>query len=199
MENLQPLEAYTQTDISWPRIGVVMGLVFAIVMLASATMAGVPLDQAITVCLLAGLAAAVLFPLIFSRLVQKMIRKGYRGDPPFQVTAPGDAYTHRLPASLRVSDKMAVGGVLFVSPASFAFVPHSRNLPKYRATVLIPVVENMQIDTVPQAMTPLRHLILKSLPPLLRINEFLFVSPRPEDTAAKLRDIILRAHGKPRT
>ena len=207
MQDVQPLEAYRDDSISWLRVGVLAGGFFGLGMTVLFLVMGLlmtawttrPRGFIVALVVQTGLGAGVLFGVLFALLFRWMIRRmtvrAFNGAAPFQVSAPGGEYTHRLPASLRVSDAMAVGGVVFFSPATIAFVPHTRNLARYRHTVLIAIDRQLRVSTVPQALTALRKLTFKSLPPLLRITtgegEWRFLVPRPHDTAGKLRRILV--------
>jgi hypothetical protein len=202
MDNLQPLSAYTD-DITrvWARTGTVTGVAFGAVMaigvgwmLPSTTGPAATIASETLALFGGGGSFGYLCSRSMARSWQTMRENIYEGKPPFEVYAPSSGYTHRLPASLRTSDRFAIGGVVFIGPRAIAFVPHAMNLPAHRTTIVVPVGDTITVDTFPQRSTFFRRLWCGALPELLQVRsggeQWSFLVPRPQDTSDRLRDVV---------
>lgn len=201
MENLQPLEAYVDgMSALWTRQGRLVGIAFGAVMAVVTVLTGPSnVDRGVLAGgLLTFVGGGLLFGLVWSRRMARRMRVMtealYAGRSPFAVDTPPGSYGYRLPASLRTSDRFAVGGVLFLGRAVMTFVPHQRNLPSYRDPVILPVDQDFAVDLVAQRSTLVRRALFGSLPALVRVTSrgasWLFLVPRPEDTAQRIRKVV---------
>ncbi len=203
MENLQPLDAYTEAIATqWKRqgwvVGAAFGLVMALVTPWMGPMNGSGQNRRMVMVLAAFVGGGWLFGFGWSRWMTRSMRsmteRVYRGTAPFAVDVPSGDYGFRLPASLRVSDRVAIGGVLFLGRSGLAFVPHGLNLPSQRNLTLVPVDRECTVALVPQRSTVIRTLLFGALPALVRVTcqgtSLLVLVPRPEDTVKKIHDIV---------
>lgn len=201
MEDLQPLEAYFDDQSQhWMRMGAVAGMAFGALVAAAAYAWGRPLaglsleNTAVLVFVVAGSIFGFAWSARMKSAIQNVTRAVYLGTAPFAVEPPTGAYTHRLPASWRTSDRFAVGGVLFVGKGTLAFVPHARNLPKHRTPVFIKYGRDTTIDTESQPMTTMRRILFSRLPDLLRVSnrqdEWRFIVPRAGETVDTIRRVV---------
>ena len=108
IRSLQPFSAYADGQPLWTRLGVLMGVVFGAAMAAVAYWLG--RDEAPAFALGGGVVGLG-FPLLLRRSFRPMTRAVYDGKPPFLVETPSGDYAYRLPATWRISDRFAIGGV----------------------------------------------------------------------------------------
>lgn len=146
MTQIAPLEAYREgiLAISTARLGLRTGSLFALLffpgMAAVSLWAspGRPIPWLLLagVSLLAGALFGLLFPPGLKRSLLRTTEAVYRGEPPYSTIPPDARFEHSLPCSL-MAGKLAVGGVLYLAPGLATFVPHGRNLPRHRTSVVI--------------------------------------------------------------
>jgi len=73
----------------------------------------------------------------------------YRGDPELvPPPPPADEYPLRLPCGLLLGPKRMMGGVMYLGPGGFLFVPHLRNAPALREPISIGPVRAIVVERV---------------------------------------------------
>ena len=202
METLQPLKAYTEGSAAvWARQAWLAGVAFgaAMAILTPWIAPGEGRTRATTVAALVAFAGGgSLCGFTWSRWMMRSMRRMterlYDGSPPFAVDAPAGAYRYRLPASLRTSDRFAIGGVLFLGRGAMVFVPHRLNLSSHRQPINVLIEGEVGVEAIPQRSTAIRRVLFGDLPALVRVScngqSWLFLVPWPEDTAQKIHDVI---------
>ncbi|MCH9648198.1 MAG: hypothetical protein K0U98_08165 [Deltaproteobacteria bacterium] len=145
------------------------------------------------------LVAGCLFGFLFSTFLQwwltRMAKAIYRGIGPYAASPPpGRDFQYRLPCTWKKSPTMGVGGVLFIASDALAFVPHSRNLPRDRGSIEIPLGSDTFLEIAEQPVKRWQRTLFSEIPPILRLGgaqeTWDLLVPDPEGVAARLRSIL---------
>ncbi|MBV8886346.1 MAG: hypothetical protein JO235_20460 [Chroococcidiopsidaceae cyanobacterium CP_BM_RX_35] len=126
--------------------------------------------------------------------MQRFTKEIYAGVGKFATPPPtSDAYKYRLACSWRKSDKLAVGGVLYLGENDMIFVPHLANLPSDREPFTIVYAQDLSLQLVPQRLKGFNRLLVPRPPELLQISSLggsrLFLVPTPKQVAARIRQV----------
>jgi hypothetical protein len=158
--------------------------------------------------LTSGISFGILFGLVFALMFPARMRKQlstatdaiYFDDPKF-VVLPSDklGLTHRLPCSWMKSDNFAVGGVLYLGPRGFLFMPHNKNLPTHREPFEIQPIEEIRFSLVKPRLNILTRLLVERIPLHLQIESrdrsARFLVPDAENTLNKISRAIRPLNG----
>jgi hypothetical protein len=118
----------------------------------------------------------------------------YDGDPEFVAPPPpAEEYPFRLPGSLVVTAKAYLGGVLYLGPSGFLFVPNVNHAPEWREPVPIGPVRAITLDTGFVRMPRLARLLGAHVEVLLiRWEEKMvaLVVPEPAETQRRMYGLL---------
>ncbi len=178
MENLVPREFYDIDESGyWQRSGLTAGLLFGIGMgvtwffLFPSTMG---LGWRALLSILIGLGCGVGFGKHFPRRFRKkwnsMLDRLYAGDTEIDVPPPCEKdLRYRLPCSWKRSEHFAVGGVLYIGPHGFLFVPHKKNLQRDRSILEMGPSKSLQLSLTTPKLTGVFKLLVPRPPSLLQV------------------------------
>jgi len=191
MKDLIPLEKYLVTKPLGGRAAMTAGAMYGFFMGLFALFLTKSWLAFIGALAFGGVAFGMLFPWRFNRRMKKVTRDVFENRGKLATQPPMDAdYQHRLLASHRISQVMAVGGALYFARDRAAFVPHAVNLAKYREPVAIPL-SGATFELIAQQPTTLQKAVIANPPKMLRINAggqtYDFIVPVPEETLEKVR------------
>jgi hypothetical protein len=206
MKQLAPIEAYRESiaTVSGTRLGWITGIAFGslllaglvatIVVLAPSNAGGqIPWSLLVGAAAISGVIFGITFPRSIKRRLLRVTEAVYSGTGSYASTAPGGAYTHRLPCSL-VNSRLEVGGVLYLGRRLATFVPHSMNLPRHRQPLAIADGTECVVETVARPRTFLATLLGVDLPDLVRIvsaqGAWELNMPRPAQLALEIRTLL---------
>lgn len=121
------------------------------------------------------------------RKVWAKLERIYRGDPELvPPPPPAEEYPLRLPCGLLLGPKRAMGGVLYLGPGGFLFVPHLRNAPALREPFAIGPVRSIVVERVWFRNTRLARFYTGRFGEALRVRwqggALLFAVPAPAHT-----------------
>jgi len=139
-----------------------------------------------------GAAAAfgVLWVVFFTREMTRVARRIYGGDPAIVPSPPAGRFETRLMCNRLVSQKLGVGGHLYLGPDEWAFVPHRKNRQVDQTPLHLPVNRIRRVDQIEFRPTGLARLISAQPVPIVRIladDTSSFVTPNPTEVATELR------------
>jgi hypothetical protein len=179
--------AHYGRDASWPRVRALQAVVFALflgVTMFLAALVAVHFDGGLErgdvkaiamISLLAGgMAGALGYDWAAPserRKMQALLARIYHGDPELVPPPPSaDDYPLRLPCGIILGPRRALGGVLYLGPSGFLFVPHLRNAPAYREPIPIGPVRSIVVERVWYRTTRLARLYTGRYGEALRIR-----------------------------
>jgi hypothetical protein len=223
MENLLPRTAYDADETGmWKRMplvggilaflfgGIGFGIIFPIGFkwLFSLIMQEPVSLPLLRIGLASGISFGILFGLVFALRFPARARKQlstatdaiYFDDPKFIVLPPPHlGLTHRLPCSWMRRDNLAVGGVLYLGPSGFLFMPHTKNLPTHREPFEIQPIEDIRFSLVKPRLNILTRLLVERIPLHLEIESrdrsARFMVPEAESTLNKITRAIRPLNG----
>lgn len=141
-----------------------------------------------------GVVSALLFGVLWTALfrygMRRFVRRVYDGDSKLVPSPPDGAFEARVPCNLLLTDKMAVGGHLYLGRDRSVFMPHNRNLRRHRNPVVLTPRSGSGI-TVKYLTPPLLTRLIARRPikvfdlSVAEGNVRLLV-PQPEDVLPKL-------------
>jgi hypothetical protein len=191
MRDLIALEDYVASlGSGLRRSSIVSGLVFGLSMGAFCLLALWPTSgpaKALSIATLGGVATGLAFGFMFPRNLKKKLqhfaRSVFQGEGRYAAPPPAGAWEARVPCN-RMAGSIGIGGLLYLQPGGFAFVPHSVNLPRHRQ-IVISTGEPLATKLVNFQGNRWQRLLVPQPPPLLEISSpsdsWRFVVPKPEE------------------
>jgi hypothetical protein len=204
IENLLPREAYEIDEtgyrkrLPWFLFISFAGLCGTMMTITLAIVFEMGIAQAILTYLVVGVLGggyASFFSWIARRSNKLFTDKLYRGDLKFDVPPPATKnLKYRLVCSWIKSNKLAIGGVLYIGKDLLLFVPHKHNPPKHSQPFEIAPLENLTLGLA----KPRRNLIDKILIPKPRSfieikwleHSARFSVPQPLETLSEIESKI---------
>lgn len=191
MRDLINLDDYVATlggDFS--RMSVVSGVLFGLPMGLFGLLALWPTagpEKALSFAALGGASTGLLFGFFFPRSLrkkmQRIARSVFAAEGRYAAPPPGGIWTARVPSNYLLGP-IGVGGILYLQPGGFAFVPHSGNLPRHRQIVTA-TGEPLTAKLIALPPSWWHSLVVAERPPLLEIaaasKAWRFVVPKPEE------------------
>jgi hypothetical protein len=92
---------------------------------------------ALMIGIITGVLFGTLWTVWFRLAMRRFVRRVYHGDPKLVPQPPEGGFEARVPCNLLLTDKMAVGGHLYLGRDQSVFVPHNRNLRQHRSPVVL--------------------------------------------------------------
>lgn len=156
---------------------------------------------AVVVGVLGALAFGFLWTWTMTLGVRRLLRRVYGGDPRIVPAPPAGEYEYRFPCSYLPSLMMAIGGHLYLGPAAWTFVPHTRNLKRHRTLVSIPITPGTDVETVEVRMPFWARIFTPGQQYRLQVRTAaattMFLTPDPRVLAPRLREYLHAASATP--
>jgi hypothetical protein len=157
-------------------------------------------SKALQTATLGGVVAGLVFGYLLPRRLKKKLRhlsrSVFQGEGRYAAPPPAGAWEARVPCN-RMAGSIGIGGLLYLQPGGFAFVPHSVNLPRHRQTVTS-TGEPLTARLIALPSAWWHPLVTSVRPPLLEISSsgdaWQFVVPKPEEILPGIeRELLPRA------
>jgi len=171
------------------RMSIVSGAFFGLTMSLFGLLALWPTagpEKALSLAALGGASSGLLFGFFFPRSLkkkmQRIARSVFTAEGRYAAPPPAGTWTARVPCNYLLGS-IGVGGLLYLQPDGFAFVPHSGNLPRHRQIVTA-TAEPLTAKLIELPPSWWHSLVVAERPPLLEIasasTAWRFVVPKPE-------------------
>jgi len=175
------------------RMSIVTGAVFGLTMGLFGLLALWPTagpERALALAVLGGASSGLIFGFFFPRSLQKKMqriaRSVFTAEGRYAAPPPAGTWTARVPCNYLLGS-IGVGGLLYLQPGGFAFVPHSGNLPRHRQIVTA-TGEPLTVKLIALPPSWWHSLVIAERPPLLELasasKAWRFVVPEPEKVLA---------------
>jgi hypothetical protein len=200
-----PLEAYEEgLGPAKRRMALVMAALWGVPMTVYQVMDADGLPE-IVIALVVGVAGALAFGFLWTWTmtfgVRRLLRRVYGGDPRIVPAPPAGAYEYRFPCSFLPSLQMAIGGHLYLGPAAWKCVPHTRNLKRHRTPVCIPITPGTQVEAVEVKLSTWMRIFTPGPAYRLQVRsadaDAMFLTPDPRVLAPRLREYLQTASATP--
>lgn len=142
------------------------------------------------IMIIASLGFGFLWVWMTCRMLGKLVRRLYDGDPALVPPPPAGDYRCRLMCSLLVS-RIAVGGHPYAGPSQWIFIPHGKNLARHRHPTTLWTSGGLKLTTKPTPARKLARMLGVPSNLTLDVNTATGVAtlqlPEAERAAARLR------------
>jgi hypothetical protein len=211
VENLLPRAAYHADETGyWGRAGYLTGVFFGIWMAIFAAIPQpydanllVPRTTRILICLASGIPFGLYFRFVMRWLARRTQDALYDGKSWIDVPPPSDAaFSCRLPCTMLMGRRKAVGGVLYLGPQRSVFACHKRNRSESGKLLQMGALSELTIEVgSPPVLSGLQRCFNPHPQPLLEVRwpdgAATFQVPRVRETCAQLTQLARTSSARP--